>query len=245
MKLTVSGKSDVGLRRSNNEDSFFAAERLGLFIVADGMGGYAAGEVASAMAVRAVRETLECALETPASGTELRRLLADAVNRANETIAAAAIAEPTRRGMGTTLTILLLYRGQALLAHVGDSRLYRWRDRQLEQLSDDHSLVGDQLRQGLITPEEAQASSMRNVLLQAVGVTPQLEICQQAEPVAAGDWYLLCSDGLSNMLSPQQLVDTLDESAHPEQACQELIDRALAAGGNDNITAVLVRVDEP
>jgi len=245
MKLTAWGISDIGLRRSDNEDSFCVAEPLGLFMVADGMGGHAAGEVASAMAIRTVRDELEQQLQKPRSSDELSPLLAASLERANRAIAAAANDDPARSGMGTTLTVLLLHDRQALLAHVGDSRLYCWRDQRLEQLSDDHSLVGDQLRRGIISAQEADDSTLRNVLLQAVGVTPHLDICQLALPVAADDWYLLCSDGLSDMLSQEQISAILARSSHPERGCQELIAAALAVGGNDNITAILVRVDQP
>lgn len=243
MKLTAHGLSDVGLKRSNNEDGYLVAEPLGLFIVADGMGGHAAGEVASSLAIETVRELLEPRLTSAGSAEELAPLLAEAMEGANRAVRTATEENPAWQGMGTTLTVLLLRAGQALLAHVGDSRLYRWRGQRLEQLSDDHSLVGDQLRRGLISPEEAQTSNLRNLLLQAVGSTPELEVCQRQLAVEGGDVYLLCSDGLTDLLDDRQLAAILEREPEPAAGCRELIARALAAGGKDNVTAVLIKVE--
>ncbi len=153
MKLSACGKTDVGLLRSNNEDNFFLDEQHGLFIVADGMGGHAAGEVASEMAIEAVREHLCPQLAERESTVSLLSRLADAVTTANRSIAQAGAENEAWSGMGTTLTILLIDNRQALLAHVGDSRLYRLRNQQLEQLSEDHTLVADQLRRGIINEQ--------------------------------------------------------------------------------------------
>ena len=244
MKLTACGKTDIGRLRRNNEDSWFADTRLGLFIVADGMGGHAAGEIASALAVQMIREQLAPLLAKKTRPEGLLSTLSDAIRLANRAIAQAGEENPEWRGMGTTLTVLLLQAGQALLGHVGDSRLYRWRSGQLEQLSDDHSLVGDQLRRGLISREEADASNLRNILLQAVGITPELEICRKQLPLAAGDYLLLCSDGLTDMLKDKTITELLGQDLTPEQGCERLLEEALVAGGKDNISLVLVRVDE-
>jgi len=245
MKLTAAGKTDIGVLRKSNEDSCYVDQRLGLFIVADGMGGHAAGEVASAMAVEVIREQLEPLLTAKEQPAKLLPALANAIQLANRTIEQAARDNPSWHGMGTTLTVLLLTGGQALLGHVGDSCLYRWRAGVLEQVSDDHSLVGDQLRRGLITPEQAAASTLRNVLLQAVGITPELEICRKQLPLEKGDGFLLCSDGLTGMLSDEQINGLLEREMEPESTSELLINQANSAGGGDNITAVLVRVDEP
>lgn len=242
MKLSASGRSDTG-RRSNNEDSFRVDTGLGLFLLSDGMGGHAAGEVASAMAIQELRTRLEPALRRDAGNDALEGLLAGAIHQANAAITAVAAADPDKQGMGTTLTALLLRAGEALLAHVGDSRLYRWRDGRLQQLSEDHSLVADQLRQGILTPEEAAGSSLRNILLQALGVTGQLELCRQRLPLQVGDTFLLCSDGLSDPLADAEIAAALKSSTDPDAVCAGLITRALAAGGKDNITTIIIRVD--
>lgn len=244
MKLTAYGKTDVGLMRCNNEDSFYLDEKLGLFIVADGMGGHAAGEIASNMAVEAIRDLFATPLSKQASGDRLQALLADATNQANRAISRAGIEHPPWAGMGTTLTILLFCGQQALLTHVGDSRLYRWSNQQLEQLSDDHTLIADQLRRGAISHEESDKSNLRNILLQAVGVSEKLDICQKNLPAREGDCFLLCSDGLTDMLSQEKISAILADNPPPQLGCEELIAQALAAGGKDNVTAVLVKVDK-
>ena len=240
MKLTAYGKTDVGLLRSNNEDNLFLDELHGLFIVADGMGGHAAGEIASEIAIEVVREQLEPQLAEQASTEQWQSLLADAINAANLSIAQAGAENKAWSGMGTTLTILLIDNRQAFLAHVGDSRLYRWRNQQLEQLSNDHTLVADQLRRGIINEQEACQSNLGNVLLQAVGISEELEICQDNLVVQADDCFLLCSDGLTGMLADEEISAILTDNCLPVQACEELITAALAAGGKDNVTAVLV-----
>ncbi len=240
MKLSAYGKTDTGLLRSNNEDSFFVDEQLGLFIVADGMGGHAAGEVASSMAIDVVRERLEPLLDDQRSVEEVSLVLTNAVSHANRSITQAATENSRWAGMGTTLTILLFHSEQALLAHVGDSRLYRWRNATLEQLSDDHSLIAEQLRRGIINKLDAETSNLRNVLLQAVGISEELDICRKVLPSESGDTFLLCSDGLTGMLADQQISAILGNNDLPQQACEQLITAALAAGGKDNVTAVLV-----
>lgn len=243
MKLKSYGRTDVGLQRSNNEDSFYNDERYGLFIVADGMGGHAAGEIASSMAISVVRETLEPEFDQQQSTEFWQALLAEAINRADRNIFAAAADNPDWKGMGTTLTVLLAQTNQALLAHVGDSRLYRWRDQQLEQLSDDHTLVAEQLRRGILDQQEADCSNLRNILLQAVGLGEKLEICQKTLTLAEGDRLLLSSDGLTDMLSTEQISAILADIEDADQCCANLITTALEAGGKDNVTALLVEVE--
>lgn len=243
MKLTAYGQTDVGRMRSNNEDCFYLDEQRGLFIVADGMGGHAAGEIASKMAVDTVCEAIESKFNEQMAPEELQPLLAAAVTQANRSISQAAAENPTWHGMGTTLTVLLLHARQAFLTHVGDSRLYRWRNKTLTRLSDDHTLIDAQLRRGIISEREASQSDLRNILLQAVGITEELDICQKTLPTEPGDCFLLCSDGLTDMLSQESISEILTSSSLPQTGCRELMAAALAAGGRDNITAVLVTVD--
>jgi protein phosphatase len=240
MKLTACGRTDVGLSRSNNQDSFFADEHLGLFIVADGMGGHKAGEIASHMAITSVARQLEPLLRQQPQVEVLQQKLAEVVEAAHREVTTAAAENPAWSGMGTTLTLLLLYAGQALLAHVGDSRLYRWRDQQLELLSKDQTLVAEQLRQGIISETEAGHSNLRGLLLQAVGASEQLDVFQQEQQLQENDSFLLCSDGLTGMLSDTDIHSVLARNPQPEAVCDKLIKQALQAGGKDNVTVLMV-----
>ncbi len=241
MKLTSCTLTDVGLRRTNNEDCVYADDSNGLFIVADGMGGHAAGEVASAMAVETI-----CSLFPPLSS-----LPADAANSlkkafltASRSIRKVASVEDSKRGMGTTLSVLYIEGETAHLAHVGDSRIYRLRGTDLEQLSIDHSLVAEQLRLGLISAEEARSSQMRNILLQAVGLEDKVDIFLLRQPVLSDDLFLLCSDGLSDMIDDDQIYALLQQTGSIQQAAERLVEAAKAAGGRDNISIVVVKIDD-
>lgn len=239
MNLHAGAKTDVGLTRSNNEDACHLDTGRGLFIVADGMGGHAAGEIASRLAVDTVCDYL------PDAGTDnLQQSLRQSVEQANLAVRQAAAEHPDWQGMGTTLSILLIDRGEALLSHVGDSRIYRLRDGCLELLTQDHSLVGEQLRQGILSEQEARDSSLGHILLQAIGISPELDIFQARCRLAAGDRFLLCSDGLTDMLEEEELGVILARDAAPPELCAELIDRALEQGGKDNITVVIVDIDD-
>ena len=239
MKLQACAKTDVGLTRKNNEDLLFVDKNRGLFIVADGMGGHAAGEIASRIAVETVCQSLQATgLDTP------QEQLGQAIENANLAVKQAADKNNEWQGMGTTLTLLLLQQQQGYIAHVGDSRVYRLRGSQLEQLSDDHSLVGEQVRQGILTPEQAKTSSLGNVLLQAIGITPELDICQKKVHLAAGDCFLLCSDGLTNMISDQEIEKILKQPGALYPRCDDLIEAAIAAGGKDNITTIVLQIDQ-
>ena len=243
MKLSACGKSDVGLVRDNNEDSYFVSEPDGLFLIADGMGGHVAGEIASEMAVRQVCDRVIPQLGKMKSNGDIGCTLADAAHAANTFIVQATARNPSWQGMGTTLTILLVQSDVAYLTHVGDSRLYRFRSGQLTQLSEDHTLVEDQLRRGLITAAEAKSSNMRNILLQAVGIAPDLEIFQKQFSFAENDLFLLCSDGLTDMLTDKKIAAYCESETDITQLCDQLVAGAKDAGGKDNITVVLVRVD--
>ena len=238
MKLEACGKTDTGLQRSNNEDSFHIDLANGLFIVADGMGGHAAGEVASRLAIETV-----CTALAKRNAADLNLWLGKAVRAANAEIRQAAEINPAWHKMGTTLTILALSDNQARLAHIGDSRFYRLRNKELQQLSEDHSLVAEQLRMGIITAEDARRSNLGNLLTQAVGITTELDICKKTIPLAARDRLLLCSDGLTTMLKDAAIARCLSQGT-PAQACADLIEKALAAGGLDNVTVVVVDIIE-
>lgn len=224
--------SNIGLERDRNEDSFLA--RPPLFVVADGMGGAAAGDVASSTLV----EVFACA----AAEGELPAELEATVKQANERIHALAQADPSRRGMGCTTTASYVADGGLTTAHVGDSRLYRLRDGDLEQLTDDHSLVGGLVRLGQLTPAEAESHPQRSVILRAVGVEAAVEVDVLRHELEPGDLFLLCSDGLNGMVRDEVIEETLRVPASLSKAAEMLVDLANAAGGRDNITVLLFRV---
>lgn len=239
MNLQVCVKTDIGLTRKNNEDQCFVDVKQGLFIVADGMGGHAAGEIASRIAMETVCQSLQTTgLVNP------QQQLRKSIKKANHAVEQVANDNKAWQGMGTTLTVLLLHQQQGFLAHVGDSRAYRLQGNQLEQLSADHSLVGEQLRQGLLSAEEARASTLGNILLQAIGITPNLDICQKQFPLAARERFLLCSDGLTDMITDAEIKQILQGTSDLNLLCNELVDKAITAGGKDNITVIVVQVDE-
>lgn len=238
MKLQVCAKTDTGLRRKNNEDLPFVDEKQSLFIVADGMGGHAAGEVASQIAVETVCQSLQTADQN-----NPQEQLRQAIEKANRAVAQAANGNSAWQGMGTTLTILLLHQQQAFLAHVGDSRAYRLHNKQLHQLSDDHSLAGEQLRQGVLSAKEARDSNLGNILLQAIGISSELDICLKNFPLMIGDRFLLCSDGLTDMLLDEEIEQILQKTEPLDTLCDELVDKAIAAGGKDNVTVIVLQID--
>jgi serine/threonine protein phosphatase PrpC len=220
--------SDVGLEREGNEDSYL--DRPPLFVVADGMGGAQAGEVASAMAVEALARA-----GSPGA-------LQGAIEEVNADILARSKEDSSLAGMGTTLTAAWVDGGTLTLAHVGDSRAYRMRDGELVQLTEDHSLVGGLVRMGELTPAEAQRHPQRSVILRAVGVAPEVEVDVAEHELADGDVYLLCSDGLSGMVRDEVIRETLAMDSSLVDAADLLVALANASGGHDNITAVLFRI---
>jgi PPM family protein phosphatase len=223
--------SDVGRERDGNEDSFLDSPPL--FAVADGMGGAQAGEVASGMAVEAL------------SAANAAGELPSAIEKANTSIHTRARDDSALAGMGTTVTAAWVEGEKLTLAHVGDSRAYRMRAGSLEQLTEDHSLVGGLVRLGKITPAEAEQHPQRSVILRAVGVEPEVEVDVAEHELEDGDVYLLCSDGLSGMVRDEVIAETLALAGPLEDAAGMLIELANTSGGRDNITAVLFRVARP
>lgn len=226
--------SDLGREREGNEDSFL--EREPLFVVADGMGGAEAGEVAS--------QTVVEVFETAAEAGELPDALEATVQTANGRIFAMAQENPSRAGMGCTTTASWAADGRLTTAHVGDSRLYRLRGGEFEQLTDDHSLVGGLVRLGQLTPEEAEHHPQRSVILRAVGVEATVEVDILHHDLEPDDVYLACSDGLSGMVRDQVITETLGMFPSLAEAAEMLIELANAAGGRDNITVVLFRIGQ-
>ncbi|MBE0616491.1 MAG: serine/threonine-protein phosphatase, partial [Proteobacteria bacterium] len=232
-------------RRRNNQDAVRVEADLGYAIVADGMGGAAAGEVASRLAVEAVSELVTARLPRVRSEEEIAALLREAIDEANRRIYAAAEETPDLRGMGTTVVLVLVRDGRFWAVNVGDSRAYRLRDRDLRQLSREHSLVQTRVEAGLITPEEALHQPDRNVLTRAAGTNPAVEPEVVQGEVEAGDTFLLTSDGVHGVLSAEALLQSASGEA-PQTAARRLVAEALAQGSNDNATAAVLRVlDDP
>jgi serine/threonine protein phosphatase PrpC len=227
--------TDVGRQRQSNEDAFF--ERAPLFAVADGMGGARAGEVASRMAVEELASLDD-------SGTRAEERLREVARTANRRIYDMAQSDSEHAGMGTTFTAVLVSGREVAVGHVGDSRLYRLREGGFERLTDDHSLVEELVRQGKLSPEEAEVHPQRSIITRALGPEKDVQVDTFTDIARDGDVYLLCSDGLSGMVSEEQIAQILTASRSLEDAAQALIDAANTAGGKDNITAVLFRVGE-
>lgn len=250
MNFKVYGKTDVGKKRRKNEDNFVVDQELGLFIVADGMGGHAAGEVASKMAVDVIIDYIKRTLTTDEpylTGFNSRysragNRLNSAVILANQLISETSTSRDDWQGMGTTLVAAWLPdRNKNLLsiANIGDSRTYLLRDGKLEQLTSDHSVVEEQVRSGLITREEAEKSSIKNMITKALGFRERVDADIIETEVGPGDKLLLCSDGLNGMLSDKQIRSILKLTGSLEKTCQQMISAANAKGGKDNITVII------
>jgi len=246
MTLEAAGLSDVGTCRSNNEDSFQCCREQGIFVVCDGMGGAAAGEIASRMASECVAKAL-CTKENskPSSDDATEAAMVEAIANANRKIYERAQRDAETLGMGTTIVAAQVAPGIVHLAHVGDSRCYLWRKGGMELLTQDHSLVGEQVRLGNLSPEEAENSPYRNVITRALGTQLTVMTEYQRLQVFKGDVLLLCSDGLTRELNDDEIAAVLARAANGEDldaACRALVERANEAGGRDNITCVLVKV---
>ena len=236
MNISVGAQSDVGRVREGNEDSYLVHEPL--FVVADGMGGHIAGDVASSTAVDVILNKSDTA--SPSDP----QTLADLIRSANSAIWDKAHDDPELRGMGTTCTLVLLNENRAHIAHVGDSRAYLLRDGRLQQLTEDHTLVARMVKEGRLQPEEAEHHPQRSIITRALGVDSDVEVDLDSLELEAGDRLLLCSDGLSGMIDGESIRSTLQDNSDPQKAADELIRRANEAGGEDNITVVIVDVTD-
>lgn len=236
-KILSFGKSDIGLKRSNNEDAFVVRSEEGFIALADGMGGAAAGEVASQVFMEAVLEVFS-KTEEP-SEREILKLVQESFQVANERILSLARKNPNYQGMGCTAELLAFHNQDYVLGHVGDSRTYLFRQGQLRQLSHDHSLIQNQIDQGLITPTAAKRHSLRNVILRAVGINEWLAVDLVRGKCLPGDLFLLCSDGLTDMVNDSSIQERLLRPLNLAQKVETLIELAKSAGGEDNITVIL------
>ncbi len=251
MQIASGGVTSVGRVRSNNEDSFRIVEELNLFVLSDGMGGEAHGEIASALAVETVvKHCLETQSDPamtifgdmPANWTEKTRRLSSAVHLANKSIFDSATAHPEQQGMGATLTAAWIDGSALSIAHVGDSRAYLLRSGTLQQLTSDHSLVAEQVRRGILTPAEAERSELQSVLLRALGAHPEIEVDAEEHMLFDRDVLVLCSDGLTRMVTEPEIAGTLQVEPDPTRAAQRLVDLANEQGGADNVTVLVARV---
>jgi serine/threonine protein phosphatase PrpC len=241
MRLEAVACTDVGRRRVANEDSFAIAAGVGLCVVADGMGGHRAGRVASEMATEQAVLAIDELTQSPLSATEKLR---HAVERANREIRLRSDSDPDLSGMGTTLVALLVAQGRVALAHVGDSRVYLVRDGRIRLLTDDHSIVGDLLRRQKITEDAAREHPHRHVLTRALGASPEAEPDLAELTPANGDTFVLCSDGLTTHLRDDEIREVIAQGGSLQKRCDELIAVANQRGGLDNITALLVRLED-
>lgn len=245
--LRSAGASDVGRRRHVNEDSFLCDDEIGLWVVADGMGGHAAGEIASAEAIDTIhgmvkrgKRHLSADVDTDAALRAAIRLLEGSVQAATYLIFAMAELDADKNGMGTTISAMMNIGSYIVTAQVGDSRIYQVRNEFALQLTEDHTLVNWQLKQGIITEEEARHSKHKNVITRAVGNRDYVEVDTSFLEIETGDTYLICSDGLHGYLRSEEIAPIV--STGPSSAVRQFIDLANARGGRDNITAIVVEV---
>ncbi len=251
VQISSGGVTDVGRVRTNNEDCFRIITPLNLFVLADGMGGEAHGEIASAMAVETVVKHCLDEEANPAAKvlgkvdpgwSAKTKRLTTALHLANRNICKSAEEHPEQRGMGATLTAAWIDRSKLSIAHVGDSRAYLLRAGSLLQLTRDHSLVAEQVRQGVITAAEAEESDMQSVLLRALGAQPEIEVDAEEHGLFPRDVLMLCSDGLTRMVTEPEIAGVLQAETNPVRGAEELVSLANERGGPDNITVVIARM---
>lgn len=250
MRREYCARTDTGRKRKGNEDSFIVNDEEGLFVVADGMGGHAAGEVASRLAVESIEEFVRMTgsdreITWPFEIDESMPLdanrLKSAVRLANRRVIKLPEERHEYQGMATTVVAVLFVDEVAYIGHVGDSRVYRVRGSEIVQLTNDHSWVNEQVVSGIISSTQARTHPLRNVVTRAVGSRWDLQVDIVREAIRDGDLYLLCSDGLSTMVDDNEILEILTAEPTAQAACERLVERANEAGGEDNITAVVIR----
>ena len=251
LRILSFGLTDVGMRRDHNEDSYLVDDDVLLYVVADGMGGHLGGEMASMLAVNTIQETVKTERKTLSNGTAYKgpieqhpalMLLPKAVKRACAAIFHKAQEVPELQGMGTTVTGVTFIDNYAFFGHVGDSRAYLIREGRIEQLSEDHSLVNEQLKAGLITTEQARMSRFKHIITRSVGFEEDVAVDTMVVPTQEGDLYVLCSDGLANLVSTAEIRDVVYDN-FLRDAPRKLIHLANERGGDDNITVVVLYVN--
>jgi serine/threonine protein phosphatase PrpC len=244
MHYSFFAQTDPGRARENNEDAVAFDDTTKLAVLADGMGGYNAGEIASGMATAFVKSELSRWLSEAgdrATAAQVRRAIELCIDNTNHAIFNAANTNPQYSGMGTTLVMGVLRGNSLIVGHVGDSRCYRWRGKELRQITRDHSLLQEQIDAGLLTPEQAATSPNRNLVTRALGVEADVMLEIHEHVVEPQDIYLMCSDGLSDMLADEEIADTLRQGTSLAVTANELVRRANQNGGRDNITVLLIQ----
>jgi protein phosphatase len=253
-KINSVAVTDTGKIREHNEDMLGTDADLGLFVLADGMGGYNAGEVASGIAVKTIinlvkESALREDLSIPDKETGLKRssiILRDAIHRANKIIYHTSKTQPQCEGMGTTIVACIFHDNKVSIAHVGDSRLYRLRDSRFEQMTLDHSLLQELVDRGFYSQEEAQRATNKNYVTRALGVEQNVDVEIHEEPVQRGDYYVLCSDGLSDMVEDEDIHLTISTfNANLDNVAKQLIQLSNDNGGRDNVSVVMAHIVEP
>jgi protein phosphatase len=253
LHIQAGARTDLGRVRKNNEDCYAIEAALQLYVLSDGMGGEAHGEVASNLAVQTILthcRQAENSRATPIFGevstdvSERTNRLSSAVHLANRKVFETAASNPEQKGMGATIVAAWIDAQRLSIAHVGDSRAYLLRAGSMEQLTSDHSLVAEKVRVEILTPQEADASEMQSVLTRAVGTNSAVEIDTDEQALVVGDYILLCSDGLTRMVTDPEIASTLLTSRSPQEAADRLVDLANDNGGVDNVTVIVLRVDE-
>tara|TARA_R110002072_G_scaffold1598_6_gene13620 strand:- start:52413 stop:53240 length:828 start_codon:yes stop_codon:yes gene_type:complete len=253
-KIEVVCQTDVGRVRDHNEDYVSSDDRIGLAVLADGMGGLNAGEVASSMTVHLLMDELRTYIE---GGSDIEHELEDsdlslraqvvhrAIEKANSSVFHVSQTQPHCEGMGTTIIVSMFYDNKVAIGHIGDSRVYRFRDNKLVQVTKDHSFVQELIDKGLYTKDEARASSKKNVVTRALGVAPQVEPEVHEYKVKQGDVFLMCSDGLTDLVGDADIEKSFQElSANLSVMAGHLVEIANASGGKDNISVVLIRINK-
>lgn len=252
MKFSHAVLSDVGVKRAHNEDSYLVNPQLGLFVVADGMGGHAGGETASRVAVSTIEQEIVAAhgakaaaftVPGPLADSPLAEVVRDAMEAACAAVYHAARANPGLEGMGTTSVALLLADDKVFAGHVGDSRFYMVRGDHIQQISEDHSLVHEQVKAGILTAEQAKTSRFKNIITRSIGFEEDVLVDVLGVDLEVGDKLLLCSDGLSNLVEDYEMREIL-RTVSLDEVPRKLVELANARGGDDNITVVVVQVDE-
>jgi serine/threonine protein phosphatase PrpC len=253
LKIFYAAASDRGRVRKNNEDAFLADPALGIFAVADGMGGHAAGEIASRLALKTLQESLAEASRSQEAELSPNQtavislssaLLVNGIRTANQAVFHSSQEKEEYRGMGTTVVAVYFVDSPPVVAHVGDSRLYRIRMKKIDQLTEDHSVIWEQYREGILPKEALSSSPLKNIITRAVGMQPSVDVDVRELEIEKGDLLLLCSDGLSDLVQDEELLRTVrDAPGDLNQACRDLVDLANRRGGKDNITVLLIQIE--
>ncbi|MFZ5352628.1 MAG: Stp1/IreP family PP2C-type Ser/Thr phosphatase [Bacillota bacterium] len=254
--MRSAGKTDVGLVRKINEDSFLcvnlskqskiSVEDVYLFMVADGMGGANAGEVASSMAIEEIASyisrNIASAMQSADRKNSIQSMIRDAIAYTNDKIYKKSVLESNCFGMGTTLSLVLAVAENIYIGHIGDSRIYLIRDNSITRLTDDHSLVAELVKNGTIKPEDAQNHPQKNIITRALGTEYNIEADEKNICIKDGDYLVLCTDGLTNLLEDEEIMNIVIEEDETAAACDKLIKSAITKGGNDNITVVIIQI---